>query len=167
MGALFGHTWASQYGTAPDGIAADTWASALSGVSAAQIAHGMRETLLLGNDFPPSAPKFRAMCFGVPSLATVALEVTKRERSPFTRLVWSNLDSYLFAHADQRTAERLLKDAYAVAREHVMRGCALPELPAGEISHEQPKLTPASDETARVHIAELEEILGAPKEAAV
>jgi hypothetical protein len=160
MGALFGHTWASQYGTAPDGVAADTWATALSGVTPAQIARGMRETLALGNDFPPSAPRFRALCFGVPSLATVALEITRRERSPFTRLVWANLDSYLFTHADQRTSERLLKDAYGLAREHVMRGGALPEAPVAEVAHTPEVLKPADPGKVAGYVAELEALLG-------
>jgi hypothetical protein len=160
MGALFGHTWASQYGTRPDGVAASTWASALSGVTPAQIANGMRGTLAMGNDFPPSAPKFRALCFGIPSLASVALDLRHTDRSAFARLVWANLDGYVFARADQRTADRLLKDAYTLAKDHVMRGGDLPETPVAEIAQEQQKRVPASPEKVAGYVAELEALLG-------
>ena len=129
MAALFGHTWASQYGDSPEGDAADTWAAALAGVAGPQIAHGLREVLKLGSDFPPSAPRFRALCLGVPSLAEVKIDMRNASdcRRPFTRLLWQYLDSYTFTRSDTGHAERMLRDAYDLAMAHVMSGGALPE----------------------------------------
>lgn len=163
MAGMFGHTWASQYGAKPDGVGADTWAAALSGVTGAQLAHGLRETLLLASDFPPSAPRFRALCLGIPSFATVRAEIVKRdsERSPFTLLVWRGIDGFAFARADQQKAERMLREAYDHAREHVMRGGALPEPPVAAITADTapPPLKLASDETAANALARIAEVL--------
>ena len=60
--------------TQPEGAAADTWAAALAGLTGAQIAEGLRACVAEGEEFPPNAPRFRAMCLGIPSLARVRLE---------------------------------------------------------------------------------------------
>jgi len=161
MGALYGHTWTSQFGVHPDGLAADTWATALAGVTPSQVAHGMREALAAGGEFPPSAPRFRAMCFGIPSFAQTRLAVAAKECSPFVRQVWSNLDTYRFSRADQSHADRMLKDAYELARDHVMRGGELPPDPVAEI--EAPKATPrrpAPPDVVRAACSQLEALLG-------
>lgn len=166
MAALFGHTWASQYGASPAGIGADTWAAALADVSPAQLASGLRETLAAGSDFPPSAPRFRAMCFGIPSLASVKYIIRARQYDRFVALVQSRLDSYLFAHSDQKTANRLLAEAYEVAKDHVMRGGALPAVPAGQVEHEREIRKPASPETAEAAFERIQKLLGEKDEEA-
>lgn len=161
MAALFGHAWVSSYGDSPSGIAADTWSKALAGLNPRQIAHGLRETLVIGSDFPPSAPRFRKLCFSIPSLLAVKGIMRRNEYDQFVCLVESNLDKYVFMRVDQRTADRMLKEAYEFSCDHIMRGGALPPIPAGEIEHEQEKERKrASEETVRKHCADLEKLFG-------
>lgn len=154
---MFGHTWLSQYGARPDGIGGDTWAAALAGITGAQLATGLQATLALGSDYPPSAPKFRALCLGIPSLATVRAELARRDarRSPFVVLVWSHIDAHRYRMSDADRADRMLREAYDAAREHVMRGGSMPE-PAVELEAPAPmKRTPAPPEVAERHLSDL------------
>lgn len=159
MAGMFGHSWVSAYGASPSGIGADTWAAALADVSAGQIASALRETLALGSDFPPSAPRFRAMCFGVPSLAYVRNCMDAEKIDRFVMLVRTFIFNYTYVRADQKLAERMLKEAYELARDHVMRGGKLPGLPVAAIEppKEKPKV-PASAETVRKYCADLEKL---------
>jgi hypothetical protein len=168
MASIYGHKWTSAYGEACEDatglltIPGDTWARGLTGISEQQIASGLNVALLSAEGWPPSLPEFRAMCFGVPSLGQVRHEIMNKQRTAFTAQVWQYLDSYAFAHADSERSGRMLSDAYELAKSHVMSGGQLPQPVAGEIAHQEPKLTPASEHTARVHIAELEALLGTP-----
>ena len=137
---MFGHTWASQYGEKPEGITADTWAGVLAGVSGQQIAAGLHACAAEGREFPPNAPRFRAMCLGIPSFARVRIEITQAdvERSPFARSVWMFVDGYAYRHASARDGERILQAAYDIAHDLAMQGHPLPEPAAGEIAHEEP-----------------------------
>lgn len=164
MAALFGNTWVSSYGASPAGIGADTWAKALAGVTPLQIANGLRETLVLGSDFPPSAPRFRRLCFGIPSLLAVKGIMRRNEFDRFVCLMRMKLDSYVFARVDQRTADRMLKEAYDEAAEHVMRGGELPPIPEAQIEHQREERRRASDETVRRACADIEKILNVPHE---
>lgn len=183
MLAMYGHTWASQYGDHASGITAETWASALSGISGPQIAEGLRGCVAEGREFPPGAPRFRAMCLGIPSLPRVKLELsalrehanqpprfvpgtggdTEAQQAPavssFTRLAWSLIDGYGYRHASAKDAGRMLQDAYDLAVEQVMRGGDLPQESSGAIErHEAPK--PVIPETREERIARLAEVLG-------
>ena len=161
MSAMFGHTWASQYGDNPQGIGGDTWSAALADVSPMQIANGLRECLKSGAEFPPSAPRFRAMCFAIPALASVRYDMRTNQYDRFTALVHSKLDTYIFTRSDQKTADRLLKEAYEVARDFVMSGGAMPAEPAGHL--EAPKVEKpvrAAPEVARPYVEELSKLLG-------
>lgn len=128
MLSMFGHTWSSAYGTQPEGMISDTWAAALGGLSTDQLAAGLNACVAEGNEFPPNAPRFRCMCLGVPPFAQVKLEIhaPQAERSPFTRLVWSFVNGYAYRHAPMDKAERLLHEAYELAKESRMRGAPLP-----------------------------------------
>lgn len=149
---MYGHAWHSVHGASPQDEASgkltvdgDTWAKALSGVTGPQMAHGLAACLSEGAEFPPSAPRFRGMCLGVPTFAAVRMDTKRTE--PFTRLVWQNLDGYLYRHAASDRADKMLRDAYELAREHVMTGGQLPEAAVGEIEHEdKPKWTAPPDE---------------------
>lgn len=154
MASLFGRAWTSYYGAKPDGIGGDTWAVALAGFSPAQIAQGLRGLLLLGSDFPPSAPKFRALCFGIPSFLSVRLEILglAAARSPFTRQVWSSLDAFRWKQAPSDAGDRMLREAYDEAVDFVMRGGRLPvESEAIAKDPEKPR-TPATPETVAAEI---------------
>lgn len=166
MAALFGNTWVSSYGDSPAGIAADTWSKALVGLQPIQIADGLRETLVLGSDFPPSAPRFRRLCFGIPSLQSVKGIMRRREYDRFVALVFQHLDTYVFSRSDQRSADRMLKEAYDTASEYVMRGGALPEPPLAEIeAPTQPERKPAPPEVAKPYIEQLSKLLGETEDA--
>ena len=156
---MFGHTWASAYGEKAEGATAETWASCLAGVTNGQIADGLRACLAEGAEFPPRAPRFRAMCLGIPSLALVRLEIRSGEHSQFTRAVWANLDGYRFRQSSADAADRMLRDAYDLTREQVMRGQALPT-PSEQIEHEKPEFKPASPEVAAAAQAEIAAALG-------
>lgn len=163
MAAIYGHRWTSSYGDDPAGMVGDTWAAGLSGLTGGQLARGLEACVASSDPWPPSLPDFRARCVGVPPLASVRLDTDKA--NPFTRLVWQNLDSYRYRQAPADQADRLLREAYELAREHVMRGGALPEV-AGEIEQENRKPVPASPERAAAAIAEVEALLRGKEAAA-
>ena len=137
MASLYGHRWVSQYGAAFDGIAADTWGAALSGVTNQQIADGLRSCVAEGDEWPPSAPRFRSMCFGIPSFAAVKLARQRGEWTAFGTLVWQHLDAYAYRLAEIKAGDRMLREAYEIAREHVLTGGRLPER-VPEIEHRAP-----------------------------
>lgn len=160
MAAMFGHSWASQFGESPTGLAGDTWAAALAGITPAQISTGLHATLALGAEFPPSAPHFRALCFGIPSFASLRHEMTHGEvpRTPFGIKAWEFIDPFRMRQADQREADRIARDAYDLAKDFAMRGGELPEVHAALRAPLEPERKPAaSPEVARRHI---DEILG-------
>lgn len=168
MGAAYGHAWASANGASPhnpDGtltIAGDTWAKALSGIDGRQLAAGLEACFVEGAEFPPSAPRFRGMCLGIPSFARVKLEATQpdAQRSPFTRAVWMHVDGYAYRHASSRDAERMLRDAYDIACDERMRGAALPAPAAAEIEHEKPRQPEGIPESREARCKRLQSLLG-------
>lgn len=70
MTHLYNHKWTAKYGetavkqnnTLTD--VARTWVAGLRGVTAKQMATGLQACCESGDDWPPSLPKFRAMCVG-------------------------------------------------------------------------------------------------------
>ena len=106
-------------------MSGDTWGRALAGLSAQQVAAGIEACVAEGAEFPPSAPRFRAMCLGVPILAAVRSELRHGEPSPFARAVWAELDVFRYKQASAEQADRLLREAYDLVRDRVMRGEAL------------------------------------------
>lgn len=151
MGSMFGHTWTSAYGTKPDGVAGDTWATALGGLSGSQIAEGLRSVLLLASDFPPSAPRFRSLCFGIPTLTAVRRQIIDGNSGPFAREVWGRLDAYRYRNAEASKADKLLKDAYDDTVSYVMRGGLLGDDDQKAI----PKEEPAEVERTPEEVAEI------------
>lgn len=167
MVAMYGHAWHSVHGVSPQDegtgrltVDGDTWAKALSGITGTQMAAGLAACLAEGGEFPPSAPRFRGMCLGVPSFPSVRRDTDKAD--PFTRLVWQNLDGYLYRQAPADKADKMLRDAYELAREHVMLGGQLPEQAAGEIEHEPNAAAEAVKipDTRESRSAHLQDLLG-------
>ena len=149
MVSMYGHAWTSAHCVTPHeesgalSIAGDTWSRALAGLSTQQIAAGIEACLAEGAAFPPSAPRFRAMCMSIPSFATVRVEIHPQGNpSRFTRAVWSELDTYRYRQSNAEQADRMLRETYDMVRERVMRGGSVPEAPAAAIEHEkrEPKL---------------------------
>jgi len=160
MATRYGHAWVSQYGPQPDGIAGAEWSETLAGLSLEQVGAGFTADRARGSEWPPSSTRFRALCLGIPDYAQVRLAIVVKKRTPFMRLVWQHLDSFRFSRADQSTADRMLRDAYEVAREHVMRGGDLPAEPVAAIEHKRASRVPACEETVKKHVAEINSILG-------
>lgn len=162
MSAMYGHAWASQYGTQPQGVAADTWAASLSGLSGQQLATGLQRCIAEGAEFPPSAPRFRLMCFDIPSFEAVRNEITRAdtERSPFCRMVWSFVDGHVYRQTGGREAVAMLRAAYDRAVEERMHGAPLPQAAAAAIEQQARLLQPANPEHVRDAIAEANALLG-------
>lgn len=162
MAALFGHTWTSAYGDNPRSIAGAEWARTLAGLSRAEVEAGLDVCRVVGAEWPPSAPRFRAMCLGIPSFARVKDETLRSdaERSPFTRLVWGHVDGYAHRHADTRTADKILREAYDRAVEDRMSGTPLPDVVAVIEQQAAPKPEPPTPEQVEQHLAEIRTALG-------
>jgi hypothetical protein len=162
MAQLLGHRWTSSFGADAGADVGKTWARELADLSFDQLAAGLSAVAVAPADWWPTLPAFREMCFCVPAFALVRAELAAKDssRSPFTLLAWHFLDRARYRLADADKADRLLREAYDIAREHVMRGGALPE-PVPEIdAPEKPKRVRASDDFVRSACAEIETILG-------
>lgn len=165
MASRYGHTWVSQFGASPAGFAGAEWSGTLSGITRSQIVSGMATDAARGAEFPPSSPRFRAMCLGIPEFGSVRRELTSRNSasraaSPFAVLVWQHLDTYRWKQSPADHADRLLREAYEAAHEHVMRGGALPDAPVAELSHAKEERKPADPETAKAEIERMAQMLG-------
>lgn len=169
MASRYGHAWVSQYGPMPDGLAAAEWRSTLWGMTTAQMREGFEADAIRGAEWPPSSSQFRALCMGVPSIASIREEINDMLRyssqgqgsilSRFARGVWSRIDSYAYRNATGKVAERMMREAYELTREFVMEGGTLPPDPVALVQHEKRQHTPASPGTAQAHIDRLKELL--------
>lgn len=132
MADIYGHKWTSAYGVDAAKGAGSTWAAGLADLTRRHFAAGIDACRVSADPWPPTLPQFRAMCLGIPSLAAVKLDRDKA--TPFARLVWQHLDGYRMRQASADAADRMLREAYELAREHVMRGGALPGEPVAAIT---------------------------------
>jgi hypothetical protein len=153
MAAIYGHRWTSAYGDDPKGMSGDTWGAGLHGMTGVQLARGLEACVASSDPWPPTLPEFRAMCLGIPSFPAVSMDAAKVQ--PFTCLVWSHLDGHLSRMASADKASKMLRDAYEIAREHVMRGGELPDPSAGEIEADKPT-KPVIPETREERQARIE-----------
>ena len=157
MGEIYGYRWTSAYGEDAEKGAGETWSKGLAGISPRGVADGLSAALVSSDPWPPTLPQFRAMCLGIPSFpAVVRIIRGDAEKTPFSRLVWQHVDAFRYRTVDADKAERLLRDAYELARDHVMAGGALPDDPVAQI--EAPKAAeakPADPEVAKRYIAEM------------
>jgi len=172
MARMFGNTWVSQYGVDPAGGAADDWSAALAGLSPEQIAIGLQATLATGREWPPSAPRFRAMCMGIPSMAAVRHQMAHPgdEHSPFMRQFWSFLNTAEYQSGDAYRCERAVNEAYELTCEHVMRGKQLPPPISALLQRQKATKPPAASEaTARAALSDIARMLkvGEPEQQAV
>ncbi len=136
MAEIYGHRWTAAYGESADEGAGETWAKGLAGLSVQHVAAGIGACIASADPWPPTLPEFRAKCLGIPPLAAVRLDGERAD--PFTVLVWSYLDGYRYRAVSADQADRMLREAYELAREHVMRGGDLPKI-AAAIAQDDPK----------------------------
>ena len=143
MASRYGHAWVSQYGPQPQGFAGAEWRETLCGLAPEQIRDGFDGDVLRGDAWPPSSTLFRTMCFRIPSQAAIEQEVhllamcrhaddfarTARNVSRFALLVWDEINSSRFKQSNFKEADKLLKNGFNLAREHVICGGELPEYP--------------------------------------
>lgn len=168
MASRYGHAWVSQYGPAPDGIAAAEWRETLAGLTAAQLREGFQADALRGDNWPPSSPQFRALCFGIPAAAAVRAEVDLRLGSRddvppiisrFARGVLARLNHHNYRNGSGRDQHRLFADAYDMTREFVMSGGVLPVEPTALIERKVTERKPASPEVVNTHLSAIADLL--------
>jgi hypothetical protein len=167
MTALYGHAWVNVHGVTPHDVgtralsmSGDTWAKALAGLGDQNFAAGIGACVAEGAEFPPSAPRFRAMCLSIPSFAAVRLELCRgSETTAFTRAVWQELDVFRYRQSNTDLADRMLRDAYGLVRDRVMRGQPLPAEAIAEITHVQREFKAATPEHARAHCDAIRKLL--------
>lgn len=126
MTSAFGAKWTSTHGDDFAATSGRVWAIDLAGMDARQIQRGLKITCR--QEWPPTLSEFRAACLGV--IPIEAVELQRRgepgDQHPFTVLVGRFLREHEWRMADPQRQERMLANAYALAREHVMGGGALP-----------------------------------------
>lgn len=159
---MYGHAWVRSYGAEPNSVNGREWGITLAGLRKPDIDAGLEACRAEGSEWPPSAPRFSAMCRGVPSIAKVRDELSRPRsvKSAFTRAVWACIDPYRYRSNGDRVQERMLTEAYELTRERVMRGEPLPKVSA-EIEHQQRKPgPPATREQQARYMAEIANELG-------
>lgn len=160
--AAYGPKWTSRAGDLPIDedanltIAGGVWARGLAGLSRAAVL-GALERHARVSAWPAELAELRALAMGIPSMAEVKLLLHRDEpvKPPFVVLIFQHLDFYAWRMADQRSADRMLADAYAVARDHVLLGGELPTVRGQLEAPESRKPVPASPAVARRYIDEV------------
>lgn len=160
MNATYLHKWSSAMGDNPRGTAGMVWATELAGFTREQIDAGLSVCRNSADPWPPTLPEFKAACLGIPPFAAVRLDAQRVE--PFTRLVWQHLDGHRYRSSPADRADRLLREAYELAREHVMRGGELPG-DSEAIGYEKPVVNVADPQTAAEHLERIRNELGLSK----
>lgn len=161
LGAAFGHRWTSAYGDDPRGAAGRVWARGLADLTREQIDRGIVASVNGVDDWPPSLPDFRAKCLGVLSFAEVLLD--RERRAPFTAMLWRYLDGYAYRQASADRGERLLREAYDVARTAVLKGEPMPAPPAAQLAASGSSWRPAriaAPDVVRRESAKVYQLLG-------
>lgn len=166
MAAIYGHRWTSAYGADPATGAGQVWGEGMIGLTPRQIRTGAaacRDGHGPADGWPPTLPQFRELCLGLPPLAEVRRELADRDgqRTPFGLQVARSIDMWAYRQADAHTADRMLREAYAAARAHVLDGGELPVvLPAltDDTDRERPE---ASPEVVAAALASVREMLDA------
>ena len=149
MRHIYGERWTRSYGDDPAHGAGLTWAQGLAGLSGDELACGLNRCVSSAEPWPPTLPEFRALCLDIPTLGQLRADIVGR-KTRFAVLAWSFVDAYAYRVADKRAEDRMIREAYERAREHVMRGGALPPvLPAIAAPSDKPDPSRMNPERAR------------------
>lgn len=159
MAEIYGHRWTSAFGDDAGQGAGLTWSKGLAGLAVEQIARGIESAVLSADGWPPTLPEFRAMCLGIPTLAAAKLAINDATNA-FSRLMWMRMDRYQMRTAPTDRADSIITGAYELAREHVMRGGALPAMPEAMLAHQAERRAPAKPETAQAAFQRIQTLLG-------
>lgn len=165
MAEIYGHRWTSAYGEDCEQGAGSTWSKGLAGITGKQLAQGLSATIASADAWPPTLPEFRSRCLGIPSFAALKQEFRAgtTQRSGFAVQVWDFIDGYLFARASTAKAEHMLREAYVLAAEYVMRGGTLPQAATMAIEQRKAEKTERADPAvAQQHIDTIRELLRMP-----
>lgn len=170
MAAIYPNKWRAAMGESPHSaegklsVYGDTWAKGLTGLTPEELGRGLEACITRTDPWPPVLPEFRALCLGIPSLAEVREDLQRdgADRAPFTVMVGRRMDPWAYRNADQRAADRMLREAYDDAREARMRGEPLPE-PLVQVEHDAPEPVPATREQAQAHLDEIRRDLTQPE----
>lgn len=163
MVSSFGSKWTTTHGDNFAATSGQFWALELAGLTERHIQRGIAVTVR--SDWPPTLAEFRAACLGVISLAAVELQRAGPpvDQQPFTVLVNRHIDTTEIRMADPQRRDRIVARAYAMAREHVLAGGALPAYtPASQqltVEDERPAPPPIMV-TAAEAIAQARKMLG-------
>lgn len=164
--ARYGNTWVSQYGADPAGFASREWRSTLAGLSGEQVRAGFSADVLRGADWPPSSTVFRAMCLSIPSLANARYWFDHGEKDDFDRTVAQFLNVYGYDNAAGPRQDRMFREAYELAKAHLVGGGEPPPKPVIAIAPPPPPppKPPSPEQQSRVRalMAELSAKLSMP-----
>lgn len=163
MVSSFGSKWTTTHGDNFAATSGQFWALELAGLTEKHIQRGIAVTIR--SEWPPTLAEFRAACLGVIPLSAVELQRAgpAADLSPFAVLVGRFIDYSEHRMADPQRRDRIVSRAYAMAREHVLAGGALPAYtPAAQqltVEDERPPPPPIMV-TAAEAIAQARKILG-------
>lgn len=138
MAAFYGNRWTASYDDDPGGIAGDTWAAGLAGMTPQQIGQGLEAVMRSADGWPPSLQEFRARCLGIPTFAEVVpmLAPGYPDPSPFARVCWRYLDPYALRLANVGADRAMMRDAYELAARYLLDGGTIPVEPEKRIAHD-------------------------------
>jgi hypothetical protein len=184
MTSLYGHKWVSVHGLSDvkscngsrPGPDSGIWGKVLSGITGQQMAKGVQACIERGRkrmergeeDWPPTAPEFRAMCedsaadLGVPDVHAAFSECVKACDAP-TMHKWSHELVRLAGKAvgwweirngvpNETALRKRFGTAYSLLLEKLQRGERLEE-PRKMLEHEGAVLTPEQAERRSVQLA--------------
>jgi len=161
MTAIFGARWSSIYGLVPEGVYRQEWELTLSQMIPEQINRSLLTCRSRSDGFAPTPGEFRLWGLGCPSVEDVRNQMAgpSDARTPFVLDVMRRLDLWALKHADSRTADRMVRDAYNATRDALIRGEELPPAPL-ELPAPKPETRTFTIDEGKRWIADIEALLG-------
>lgn len=177
---LFPNRWLNQVGTFVDddgreSPAVGAWRSALAGLRSQQLSVGLQALIASGADYPPSAPRFRKLCFSdVPSEwdgYREACRAASADGRDLPAWPWSHPVVYAAAHEFGTWDLSHMETRFATARWAQCFARALERFAAGEDMHApvpkrlaKPKREPARPEVVAAELAKLQALFNTQPE---
>lgn len=143
MTEMYGHRWTGSVGVLADQDHA--WASVLGGLNGQQIANGLGQLVERADDWPPSAPEFRAMCLHVPGLPSAvaawhqALEGRYQHEAVEVAAKLTGTYELRKARLNDRALQQIFDRNYQVVCRRLQRGEPLDGAVATGIGHDSQK----------------------------